>query len=92
MRVYHEVRHKRHTLIVSPGKEFTNVSEWKDAQGNPLTLTVEFVAGVARVPDNLGDYLLDKGLAQSSPIILLPSVSQEVVRREPILIEAPKVA
>lgn len=92
MRVYHEVRHSCHTLIVCPGQEFPNVSEWRDAQGKPLTLTVEFRGGVARVPDNLGQYLLDKGLAQSSPILLPPSVSADAPRRGPILIEAPKAA
>jgi hypothetical protein len=88
MRVYHEVRHKRHTLIVCPGNEFPNVSDWKDAQGKPLTLTVKFIAGEARVPSNLGQYLLDKGLAQSSPIIVPKAPSIEPLRRGPKLIEA----
>ncbi len=88
MRVYHEVRHKRHTLIVCPGNEFPDVSDWKNAQGEPLTMKVEFVAGEARVPRNLGRYLLDKGLAQETPIILPPAPSIEVPRRGPRLIEA----
>ncbi len=87
MRVFHEVRHKRHTLIVCPGNEFPNVSDWKGADGKPLTIKVDFIAGEARVPSNLGQYLLDKGLVQESPLIV-PKPVIETPRRGPRLLTA----
>lgn len=56
-------------VYVQPGKEFPN-ADFLDPQGNPRLLTVEFKRGVARVESNLGDYLVDKGHAQRTRLIL----------------------
>jgi hypothetical protein len=92
MRVYHESHLPLHTLIVCPGAEFKNVSDWKDAAGKPATFTVEFKYGVADVTDQLGKYLLDKGLAKRSQIILPASqtglVNGVAPRKPPTLITA----
>ncbi len=87
MRVYHKLGSSQ-ALFVCPGKEFPTVSDWHGADGKPLTITVTFKDGIAKVADNLGRYLLDNDLAQSSPIIV-PDMSIESVRRGPILIGAP---
>lgn len=59
----------RRTTFVQPGTEFPN-SDFVDATGKPVMFSVEFVNGVAEVPDNLGTYMLDKDLASGSPIII----------------------
>ena len=46
------------------------VSEWLRADGEPLTIPVEFKAGVANVAGNLGRWMIANGLAQASPILL----------------------
>lgn len=70
MRVYRTgSREANIRLHVQPGKEYPN-SDFVDADGNPVQFTVQFRAGEAKVPSNLGNYLIDKGLAQRSPLIL----------------------
>ena len=61
----------RQTVFVQPGREFPN-SDWLDEAGAPRMFAVEFRAGVAEVPDNLGQYMIDRELAQGSPLILPP--------------------
>jgi hypothetical protein len=76
MRVYRpqDADVPRQRLYVQPGREFPN-SDWLDAEGAPRMFTVEFSAGVAEVPDNLGQYMIDRELAQSSPLILPPGAA-----------------
>ena len=76
MRVYRpqDADVPRHRLHVQPGREFPN-SDWLDAQGAPRMFTVEFRAGCAEVPDNLGQYMIDKGMAAQSPLILPPGAT-----------------
>lgn len=73
MRVYRpqDAAVPRHTLFVQPGREFP-VSEWMDEEQKPRIFQVEFRGGVAEVPDNLGLYLIDRELAQPSPLLLPP--------------------
>jgi len=56
-------------MFVTPS--FTSSSaDFKDSQGNPITYTVSFDYGMAEVPDNLGRWMVDHGLAKTSLIIL----------------------
>lgn len=58
-----------HVIMVAPARDdpTSNVAEWQDTDGNPLTLRVLFKEGMADVPDPLGRYLIDKGLAKKHP-------------------------
>lgn len=73
MRVFQPGGIGRRGVFVSPGKEFPT-TDFVDANGKPHLIRVDFISGEARVPDNLGRYLIDKGIAKSSPIILPPGV------------------
>lgn len=64
-----------HYLHVQPGNEFKENSDWKDSDGSAIMFSIPFQYGMAEVADNLGQYLLDKGLAQRSPLILPEGVS-----------------
>ncbi|MBM2884094.1 hypothetical protein JFK97_06790 [Chromobacterium phragmitis] len=46
------------------------MSDFLDESGKARTFVVEFKYGRAEVPDNLGRYLIDQGLAQESVILL----------------------
>lgn len=61
----------RHVVHVQPGREFP-ISDWLDEDGKPRMIRVEFRAGCAEVPDNLGAYMIDREIAQRSPLILPP--------------------
>jgi len=70
MIVYHPVTRDRTTYtFCQPGLEHP-VSDWLDENGDPLSFNVEFKFGKAEVPDNLGRFLIDKGLAQESVILV----------------------
>jgi len=58
-----------HTILVTPGKDHPENSEWHDDKGRALMMPVKFIDGVANVDSQLGKYLIDKGLAKKSPII-----------------------
>ncbi len=62
------------TLYVQPGKEFPNTN-FCDAEGNAILMTVKFEMGMARVESALGEYLCDKGFAQKTPLILPQGVT-----------------
>lgn len=57
-------------MHIQPGNEFKDVADWKDETGHPIYMSLEFIDGMAKVKDNIGKYLIDKGLAQKSPLIL----------------------
>jgi hypothetical protein len=70
MNLYLTTGKRDHLIIVQPGKEFPN-SEFCAADGTALTFTVKFIDGKAvDVPRNLGEYLIDKEMAQRSPIMV----------------------
>jgi hypothetical protein len=58
-----------HVVYVEPGREH-DVSEWKNQEGKPIQIKVEFKHGKADVPNNLGEYLLANKLAERSRLIL----------------------
>lgn len=71
MKVYlHGIQEQHnHRLFVQPGVEYPDVSDWHEADGRPRLIEINFSFGCADVPDNLGRYLIDKGLAQETMII-----------------------
>ncbi|MDE2101960.1 MAG: hypothetical protein KGL39_32235 [Patescibacteria group bacterium] len=75
MKVYAHSDRPRTTLFVSPGKDHPENSAWVDKNHQPIMLTVIFNHGVADVEANFGRYLVAKGLASKSPIILPAGVA-----------------
>lgn len=64
-----------HTIYCTPGGdvEFCKgdvPSEWKDQEGNALSIPVTFKNGMADIPNNLGDYLIARGLARKTKLHL----------------------
>jgi hypothetical protein len=67
--IYLTTGKRNHLVICQPGREFPT-SDFCGEDGQPLTFSVKFVDGKASdVPSNVGRYLIDKGVAQRSPII-----------------------
>lgn len=69
MKIYKDVK-DGHALFVQPGTEIKTVSEWLDELGNAILMRVVFNNGCAVVQDNLAAYLIDKGFANRSPLVL----------------------
>lgn len=69
MKIYQPGTRGKRTTFAQPGREYP-VSHFLDQAGAPIMFSVVFVEGEATVPDELGEYLIDKGIAKSSPIIL----------------------
>jgi len=65
----HDELRARHVIFVQPGSQH-RISDWMDEKGKPRMFNVVFIRGRAEVPNNLGQYLIDSGQAQASPIIL----------------------
>ena len=70
MKVYSHTMRSRATLFVTPGNDHPENSAWRDENGKARMFIVEFVLGVADVDSQLGHYLIDKGYAQRSKLIL----------------------
>ncbi len=66
-----EFRNKRaHTMFVQPASDAQS-SEFVDKDTKrPIMFTVVFEYGKAEVRDSLGQYMLDRGMAKRSPLIL----------------------
>lgn len=62
------------SIFVQPGRQFS-ASDWLEADGSPKSFTVVFRYGMAEVADNLGNYMIDAGLAKRSPILLPEGVA-----------------
>jgi len=58
------------TLFVQPVNEFTENTDWKEQTGGSKLFEVKFKNGKATVPDNLGQYLIDKKYAFKAPIFV----------------------
>jgi len=59
-----------HRIHVQPGPATQN-SEFFDKEGNPITYTFEFINGECKeVPANIARYMVNKGMASKSPIIV----------------------
>ena len=70
------VPHKKasHTMFVCPaGDPFLKgekPSDWVDNENNPITFQIEFKHGKSEVDDKIGKYMIDRGLARKTKIIL----------------------
>lgn len=73
MIIYKPDQPSDHSVFIQPAAtpQGRECSEWMDG-GEPRSFIVKFVGGRAKVPDNLGQFMIDAGLARISPI-LLPS-------------------
>jgi len=70
MKVYHPGERGKKITFVQPGIHYP-VSDWMADDGKPKMFAIEFREGASDdLPDHLAQYLLDRGLAQRSPIIL----------------------
>lgn len=74
MKVYQPGTRGKRITFVQPGVHYP-VSDWLDEAGKPRMFAVEFVEGAASVSDHLGQYLIDRGMATRSPIILPDRIS-----------------
>lgn len=74
MKVYQPGTRGRRTVLAQPGKEFP-VSHFLDANGVPQMFSITFIEGEAEVEDRLAEYLIDKGMAAKSPILIPQGVA-----------------
>lgn len=59
----------KHVLICHPGsdpKVGDTVAAWRNIEGKPIAMHVEFINGVAEIDDATGKYLIDKGYASKT--------------------------
>ena len=71
MKIYRpESRGRMFTIFAQPGRDYPETSSWLENDGKPKSFEVKFVDGMAEIDKNLAQYLLDKKMAQKSPIIL----------------------
>lgn len=80
MKVYYKGHAIKHRVYVQPGVDHPETSEWmepadKDGKRKSKLIEVLFENNVATVPDNLGKYLVDKGLASKTKLILPAEVA-----------------
>jgi hypothetical protein len=73
-------RFGEHTVFVAPGNDPVGISggvcdEWLEPGGKPRTIAVQFNHGLATVPDNLGRYLVARGLARRTRLIIPDGVA-----------------
>ena len=71
MKVYiAEYREKmRHTIFLQPAT-IAKSTEWVDEHGKPKMFNITFELGVADVPDSVGQFMIDQGIAKRSFLIL----------------------
>lgn len=83
MRIYHTgegaYRHPRHVVNCQPGKEHPETSDFMEPGENgtmvPKLFDVTFVYGQADdVPDSLAKYLISKGIAKRTKLVLPPGL------------------
>ena len=77
MRIYHPSeamrRAARHTMHVAPAAEPEGADgpvEWRDEDGLPVTIPVTFEFGRAEVPSPLGKFMVAKGYANRTALIM----------------------
>lgn len=79
MKVYLESGNS-HTLMVTPGAQHSDVSDWKDEKGNAIRFDIKFVNGVASVDDKMGKYLIEMGLANRTALKRVRNTLAEAFR------------
>ncbi len=71
MKVYHPMGSTT-TLMVAPAALMDAASapsEWKDKDGKPVRFDIVFTDGMAEVPGNLGNWLIENGYVHKSRLI-----------------------
>lgn len=69
MQVYYHGRSLNHRIFVTPAHDYPNVNSWREEDGRGKQFEVHFKNGVADVDDNLGLYMIEKGLVSKTKII-----------------------
>jgi len=65
------------TLFICPAAAMRKAdcpSDWLDDKGAPRSFEVEFRFGRAEVPSNVGEYLIQQGLASKTRLIIPDNV------------------
>ena len=75
MKIYKPDQMTPHTVLVTPG---LFCADWATEEGKAKTFSVEFKNGQADLADNLGLYMIDNGMARSSPILTMNDIFSEV--------------
>ncbi len=66
----------KHVVTICPAadSDFVKKSEvpvdWVNANNEPLTFRIEFSYGEASAPDSIGKYMIERGLANKTSLIL----------------------
>lgn len=60
-----------HLVFLTPGTDSDSV-EFRNPDGSLKQYTIRFEKGCADVPSNIGQFLIDKGVARKMPIVLRP--------------------
>lgn len=62
-----------HRMFVSPAADIENEEvprDWVDDRNEPVQIAIDFAYGLAEVPSPLGKYLVSRGLAAKTQLIL----------------------
>jgi hypothetical protein len=74
MHVYLPHKKATHTMHIRPAADPRLKGDvpmdWVDEKNQPIPFQVEFVRGKAEVDDQIGNYLIDTGLARKTKLIL----------------------
>lgn len=79
MKVFHESG-GNHLLMVTPGAQHGDVSDWMDESGNPRRFDIRFVNGVVEVDRKMGEYLIEANLANRTRLIRVRNRVMEALR------------
>lgn len=69
MKIYYHGNSSLHRIFVTPAVDHPEVAAWRELDGRPRQFEVLFQNGLAIVDDNLGKYLVEKGLASKTKVI-----------------------
>lgn len=79
MIVYKPDQLSRHAVFVTPANTAgVDSSEFRNVDGSARVFTVTFEDGRAKVPDNLGQFMIDHGMARISPVLLPSDIHLEL--------------
>lgn len=81
-------RFGKHTVFFCPARDgYAETPDFKDANNEAIEFPVTFINGKALdVPDTLARYLIDTGVAQWSPIIIVDRLSEMLKPFKPPMI------
>lgn len=66
-------RQESFMMCIAPAADVVNQEvplHWVDRDNRPVQFNIEFKHGVAEVEDGLGAYLIEKGYAKKTPLIM----------------------